>query len=154
MLGPGTATLPFFVAASDAAAARLGTDPAECVAPADAALPSRALGPCLAVAAAVPVARWTALDGFSEKNGKLRDKRRRGMTVAGGAALVAMALEALLVLRAASRARRLRQPGGVADLGELPPVELAMSPPLLSAVAVLIALLGLALVTAFVLRWA
>jgi hypothetical protein len=146
MLGPGTATLPFFVAASDAAAVRLGPDPAECIVPANADRPSRALGPCLAVAAAVPVARWTALDGFPEKNRKLRDKRRRGMTVAGGAALVAMALEALLVLRAAARGRRVRQARAVGDLGELPP--------LLSGVAILIALLGLALITAFVLRWA
>lgn len=154
MLGPGTATLPFFVAASDAAAVHFGTDPAECVAPADAALGSQALGPCLAVAAAVPVARWTALDGFSEKNRKLRDKRRRGMTIAWGAALVAMALEGLLMLRAAARGRRRRQPRSVADLGEPPPAELAMSPRLLSAVAILIALLGFALVAAFVLRWA
>jgi hypothetical protein len=154
MLGPGTSTLPFFVAASDAAAGHLGTDPAECAAQTDGALPSRDLGPCLALAAAVPVARWAALDGFSEKYGKLRDKRRRGMTIAGGAALAAMALEALLVLRAAARGRRQHEPRNVADLGEPPPAELPMSPRLLSAVAVLIALLGFALVAAFVLRWA
>jgi hypothetical protein len=154
MLGPGTATLPFFVAANDQTAARFGTDPAECAAPADADGPSRALGPCLAVAAALPVARWTALDGFSEKNGKLRDKRRRGMAIAGSGALVAMALEALLVFRAAARGRRLRQVRNVAEPGERPQAELTLSPPLLSTIALLIALLGFALVAAFVLRWA
>jgi len=149
-LGPGTATFPFFVAASDAAALRLGTDPSGCAEPAGAEQTARALGACLALAAAGPVARWTALDGFSEKNGKLRDKRLRGMTIAWGSILVAMALETLLILRAAARGRR-RPPS---PEGESHEEVLAMSRPLEGVVAVLVALLGFAVIAAFVLRWA
>jgi hypothetical protein len=149
-LGAGTSTLPFFIAASDADALRFGTDPSECVEPARAAQTARALGPCLAVAAAGPVARWTALDGFSEKNRKLRDKRLRGMTIAWGSILVAMALESLLILRAAARGRR-RRPS---PEGESHEEVLAMSRPLEGVVAVLVALLGFAVIAAFVLRWA
>lgn len=154
MLGPGTSTLPFFVAASDRAALSFGTDSGECLPHAGSAASARALGPCLALADAVPVARWTALDGFFEENRKLRDKQRRGKLIAGSAALAAMALEALLVLRAAARGRKRRESRESADPGGPPAVELVMSTPLLSAVAILIALLGFALVSAFVLRWA
>jgi hypothetical protein len=94
----------------------------------------------LALAAAAPIARWTALDGFPAKNAHLREKRLRGMAIAGGSILVAMALETILVMRAAGRGRATG--------------ELAMSPRTQSAVAVLVAVLGFALVTAFILRWA
>jgi|HubBroStandDraft_1064217.scaffolds.fasta_scaffold02364_2 hypothetical protein len=162
LLGPGTAALPFFVAASDPSALKLGTDRTECAASAGADSASHALGPCLALAAAVPIARWTALDGFSAKNAHLREKRLRGMAIAAGSILVAMGLETLLVLRAAARGRR-RRPndvGGAEDpahdgpIGESATAELTMSPPYQSAVAVLVAVLGFALVTAFILRWA
>ncbi len=162
LLGPGTAALPFFVAANDPSALQLGTDRTGCAASAGASSASHALGPCLALAAAVPIARWTALDGFSAKNAHLREKRLRGMAIAGGSILVATALETLLVLRAAARGRR-RRPndvGNVADgsndgdIGESAAGELTMSPPYQSAVAILVAVLGFALVTAFILRWA
>jgi hypothetical protein len=90
------------------------------------------------------------LDGFSEKNRKLRDKRLRGMTIAWGSILVAMALESLLILRAAARGRR-RRPS---PEGESHEEVLAMSRPLEGVVAVLVALLGFAVIAAFVLRWA
>jgi hypothetical protein len=140
LLGPGTAALPFFVAASDPSALQLGTDRSECAASAGAGSASHALGPCLALAAAAPIARWTALDGFPAKNAHLREKRLRGMAIAGGSILVAMALETILIMRAAARGRATG--------------ELAMSPRYQSAVAVLVAVLGFALVTAFILRWA
>jgi hypothetical protein len=149
LLGPGTATLPFFVAETDDLALRFATDRAACNdAP---ALAAHALGPCLALAAATPTARWTALDGFSAKNAKLQRKRLRGMTIAWASVLMAMALEALLLIRAATRGRQKRQP---IDPSEDSEDELVMAPRFQGAVAVLVALLGLALVAAFVLRWA
>jgi hypothetical protein len=143
LLGPGTATLPFFVAANDSSALALGTDGAECAEPQSADEAARALGPCLAVAAAIPVARWTALDGLARWNGRLRERRFRGIAVSASSVLFGMALEAILLIRAAARGRK---------RGEGLSEDLAMSPPLRGAVAVLVALLGFALIAAFVLR--
>jgi hypothetical protein len=158
MLGPGTAVLPFFVAPSDAAALQLGTDSAECAGSGAASPSPRALGPCLALATNAPIARWTALDGFLAKNAVLRQKHLRGMAIAVGAIVVAMALEALLMFRAAGQGRRQPIPAGDTrddgDPGGRTTGELAMSPAFRSAVAILVALLGFALATAFVLRWA
>ncbi len=158
MLGPGTAALPFFVAGSDAAALLLGTDSAECVTSSAASPASRDLGPCLALTAIAPIARWTALDGFLPKNARLRQKHSRGVAVAVGAMVVAMALEALLMFRAAGRGRGQPTPLGddrdAGDPGAPVTDDLAVSTPFRSAMAILIALLGFALVTAFVLRWA
>ncbi len=150
LLGPGTMAVPFFVASSDAAALELGTDRIECAPRSSALERAQALGPCLALAAAAPISRWTALDGFSKKLVKLREERLRGLGVAAAALLVAMALETLLVLRAAARGRRL----GRDELGEGASEPLAMSPPFPATAAVLMALLGFALVAAFILRWA
>lgn len=151
LLGPGTAALPFFVADTDDLALRFATDRAACDDAPPPALAVHALGPCLALAAATPTARWTALDGFSAKNAKLQRKRMRGMTIAWASVLMAMALEGLLLIRAATQGRQKRQPSNPT---EDPEDDLVMAPRFQGAVAVLVALLGLALVAAFVLRWA
>jgi hypothetical protein len=142
-LGPGVATLPFFVAATDASALAFGTDRSECREPSSARDTPPSLGPCLALAAALPVARWTALDGLAKQSEGARDRRARGIAVSCGSILVGMALETILVLRAAARGRKRRE----ASAGDL-----AMSPPIRAALAVLVALLGFALIAAFVLR--
>jgi hypothetical protein len=104
-LGPGSAARPFFVAASDDAALAFGTDPGTCVPPADPRDTARVVSACLALAGATPVPRWTALDGFIPRHGRNAEMRRRGLAIALGALLVAVILETLLVLRASLSAR-------------------------------------------------
>lgn len=149
-LGPGVATRPFFVATSDSSALAFGTDRTECAEPPGLGDAAGVLGPCLAMAAAVPVPRWTALDGIAKKGESLRGRRLRGMLVASGSIVVGMSLEILLVLRAASRGRRRRQAGD-GPPGEALARDLPMSPLIRSVVAILVALLGFALIATFVL---
>jgi hypothetical protein len=109
-LGPGSTARPFFVAASDQAALAFGTDRETCAPPADPREEARAMSACLALAGATPVPRWTALDGFIPRHARDGEKRRRGLAVALGGLLIAVILEALLVLRASLSARaRLRK---------------------------------------------
>jgi hypothetical protein len=154
-LGPATAARPFFVAATDDAALAFGTDPDECAPPADAREAARAVSVCLALATPTPIERWTALDGLSMQHARDAQRRARGLQVSLGAILVAVPLEALLLLRAATRARaRLR---AVAQSGEAMAEHDAAPPRLVGrawtvAVALLVALLGFALLAAFLLR--
>jgi hypothetical protein len=147
-LGPGSIARPFFVAESDEAALAFGTD-AECSPPRDPREVHRVLGVCLALAGATAIPRWTALDGFAEKRSRDARRRARGLSIALGAIAVAMLLETLLLLRAAHGARvrllastseereALGAPGGRAgNVG----------------IALLVALLGFALLAAFLAR--
>ena len=120
---------PFFVAASDEAALAFGTDPEACAPPRDVREKASAGLACLALSAIAPAPRWMALDGFVMQRALDRDARAKGLAVALGALAIAVVLEATLLLRAAAggRARTV-------------------------AVAVLVGLLGFALLAAFIVR--
>jgi hypothetical protein len=149
LLGPGTIVRPFFVAASDEAALALGTDKDECAPPRDPREFPRVLKVCLALAGATPVPRWTALEGFSAQHARNARRRSCGLAIALGAIAIAMFLETILLLRAAHAARmRLREAtseerealgAGVGRAGNV-------------GIALFVALLGLALLGAFLER--
>jgi hypothetical protein len=147
-LGPGTSVRPFFVAQSDAEALSFGTDRSECI-PSGAHDAARAVSLCLALAAATPVPRWKALDGFEWRRARVRDNRARGLGLALGAIVVAALLEAILLLRAAAASRSALHTTADAE-ATLAPRRAA--PVATVAVALLVALLGFALLAAFVAR--
>jgi hypothetical protein len=150
-LGPGTLVRPFFVAASPEAALAFGTDPVTCAAPADPRLVPRVVGECLAVVAAAPVSRWTALDGFAFQRARDALARARGMAIGMSAIFLAIVLEAVLLLRASLVARaRLRQTEATEEAGGAHLVGAGWT----VAVWVLLGMLGLALLGAFVMRLA
>jgi hypothetical protein len=147
-LGPGTLARPFVVAPTDAAALSYGPDPAECAPPLDPRDAPRALAVCLALAAATPAPRWTALEGFSQQHARDAQRRARGIRIAIGAIAVAILLEAILVLRAAAVARaRLR-----AAVTEEPSARAFTGRAWDAGVALLVAVLGFVLLAAFVTR--
>jgi hypothetical protein len=144
-LGPGTIARPFFVAASDEAALAFGTDWAACSLPRDVRETARAVGSCLAVSAARAVPRWVALDGFVAQHARDEERRARGLAVAVSAIAVASLLEIVLLLRAAASANaRLLESSGPMPRARAGRV----------AVALLVALLGFALLAAFLVRTA
>jgi hypothetical protein len=147
--GAATTFEPFFVAADDAAALKLGLSADACAS--DAANAKRAIGPCLATAAAGPFPRWTALEGFASVRAHDAKNRARGMQLAVGSIVVAAALETLLILLGVSESRR-KLRAAHAHAGE----EIATAAPPTTAMRVfiglLVALLGFALVLALVLR--
>jgi hypothetical protein len=146
LLGPGTVDRPFFVAASDAAALSYGLDAAACAPPLDPRDAARAVSVCLALAGATPVPRWTAVEGFSMQHARDAQRRRRGLALALGGLLVAAALEVLLLLRTSVAARvKLRAQEDAADAGPVRFVGRAWS----VGVGLLVALLGFALLAAF-----
>ena len=148
-LGPGTSVRPFFVALTDEEALSFGTDRSECVPPSGARDVARVVSLCLALAAAAPVPRWKALDGFDVQHARDRDKRARGLGLAVGAIVVAALLETILLLRAAGASRaRLR---ALADT-DATPQPLRAGRVVGVAVALLVALLGFVLLAAFVAR--
>ena len=148
-LGPGTIVRPFFVAESDQAALAFGTDAAECAPPLDPRDVSRVLGVCLALAGATPVPRWMALDGFSAQHARDAAQRATGLFVSVGAIGVAMLLEALLLLRTAQRTR-LALRAATADQREALGAGFERAGRL--GIGVLVALLGFALLAAFLVR--
>jgi hypothetical protein len=150
-LGPGTIARPFFVAATDEAALAFGMDAAACAPPSDARDATRVVSECLALAAAVPAPRSTALEGFTMQHE--RDARRKsgGLGLALGGILVAILLEGLLLLRVA-RASRATLREASEEAGEAP--ARLQSRAWTVGIGVLIALMGLALAGAFVLRLA
>ena len=152
-LGPGSIARPFFVAASDAAALAFGTDPATCAPPPDPRNAARVVSACLALASATPVPRWTALDGFTMKHADDATKRARGLALALWAILLAVVLEAVLLVQtsAASRARLRAAEAeaaaeGVEGQGRL--VGRAWT----VGIALLVAMMGFALMAAFLAR--
>jgi hypothetical protein len=148
-LGPGTSTSPFFVARADEEALSFGTDRSVCMPPSGAQDVARTVSLCLALAATAPVPRWKVLDGFQVQHAREGEKRARGLALAVGALVVAALLEAVLLLRAAAASRaRLR---ALADAGAtLQP--LRGSRVVAVVAALLVALLGFALLAAFVAR--
>ncbi|MGD0678094.1 MAG: hypothetical protein ABSC94_22000 [Polyangiaceae bacterium] len=148
-LGPGTMVRPFFVATSDEAALALHPDPLGCAPRTDAREADRSLLPCLALVAASPLPRWLALDGVATRRAEAAVKRTRGLAVALGGLLVAGLLEATLIAGSAVRAR-----ARLADaLPEGPsPRSRPMARAFGLAVALLVALLGFALLAAFLVR--
>jgi hypothetical protein len=128
-LGAGTIARPFFVASSDEAALAMGTDRTACMPPRDPRETTNAVSACLALSPMTPTPRWVALDGFVEQRDLDREARTKGLAVALGAIAIAVLLEAVLLWQAAAR----RRTGTV-------------------AVAVLVGLLGFALLAAFIVR--
>lgn len=149
-LGPGTMTRPFVVAATDEAGLAFGTDPEQCAARSDPRDAARALPVCLALAAAAPVPRWIALDGFSGQRAKNESARAKGLGLALAGVGVGAVLEALLLVRAARRTRA-RWMAVERAYGEAPPREVAEWAWRVG-LAVLVALLGFALLIAFLAR--
>jgi hypothetical protein len=148
-LGPGTIVRPFFVATTDESALALGTDDEACTPPRDGRETSRVIAVCLALACATAVPRWTALDGFSAQHARDAQQRAYGLAVALGAIAVAMLLETVLLLRVARAARmRLRVAmHGAGDAGDTRGERARKV-----GIALLVALLGFALLAAFLVR--
>jgi hypothetical protein len=150
-LGAGTTVRPFFVAQSDEAALAFGPNPSACTPPVDSRETSRALASCLALAVAVPVRRWTAIEGFSMHQAEGERRRARGLAIGLGALLAAVLLEIVLLLRmAASTRARFAVDLDLTDARA--PAEAGRGWSV--AVAVLVMLLGFALLAAFLVRLA
>jgi hypothetical protein len=148
-LGPGSIARPFFVAASDGAALAFGTDAETCTPPANPQDAARVVSACLALAGATPVPRWTALEGFTMQHARDAAKRSRGLALALWAILVAVILEALLLLKASasSRARlRVAEKEGGEGSGRL------VGRGWTVGIALLVAMMGFALMAAFLAR--
>jgi hypothetical protein len=151
-LGPGTSVRPFFVAASDDEALAFGTDAAECQPPRDPRETARVVDVCLALAGAAPVPRWTALDGFSARRALDARGRAEGLALALGAIAVAMLLETILLLRAAHTARAQLRAATSEEGAVLGPDTGRAGRLGTLGVAILVALLGFALLAAFLVR--
>jgi hypothetical protein len=147
-LGPGTSVRPFFVAASDEAALAFGTESETCLAPGGVHDVGRVVSVCLALASASPTPRWIALEGISRHATQDAARRSLGLAIALIAILVAAALEAVLIARAAVRARAHLRAAAEAEHSDAPVVERGVG----ALVAVLVAMLGFALFAAFVAR--
>jgi len=148
-LGPGTIARPFFVADSDEAALAFGTDPDSCAPPADIRETSRVLSACLALVAPAPVPRWTALDGFAFRGAIDARRRARGLSIALGAIAIAVVLEVLLLLRAVTKSRALlRAASAESDAGDALRTGRVWG----VVVSLLVAMLGFALLGAFLVR--
>jgi hypothetical protein len=131
----GTTARPFVVAANDEAALGFGSDALACALPRDPRETASALSACLALADLAPVRRWVALDGFVAGRALDRDARSRGLAVALGALAIAILLEGMLLWRAGrGRDAHERNRGRTV------------------AVAILVGLLGFALLAAFIVR--
>jgi hypothetical protein len=151
-LGAGTTVRPFFVAQSDEAALAFGPDASDCAPPRDSRDGPRRVASCLALAAASPVPRWTAVEGFSMQHVRDARRRGRGLAVALGSLLVAVILETVLLLRTAASARaRFAVDAGDPDAG---PATARGVQRWSVAVALLVVLLGFALLGAFLVRLA
>lgn len=148
-LGPGTSVRPFFVASSDDAALGLGTDRSTCMTRAQSPENAGALWPCLCVAAARPVARWVALDGVPMQLASAGARHARGVVIALGAVGLAALLEVVLLLRAALPAH-----AAFADPFETTrgPARTVLARSWTVVIAILVALLGFALLAAFIQR--
>ncbi len=143
---------PFFVAKSDEEALSFGRDPDACAPPHDVRETSRAVDTCLAMAVASPVPRWIALDGFAEVRARDAARHARGLAVALGGVALAILLEAALLLRSAGARIGIgvERPGGERGWRAGLPVDRRRRGSV--AVALLIGLLGFALLAAFLVR--
>jgi hypothetical protein len=148
-LGPGSIARPFFVAESEEAALAFGTDHDACAPPADIRETSRVMAACLALVAPAPVPRWTALDGFAFQSARDARRRARGLTIALSAIAIAVVLEVLLLLRAVTTSRaRLRAASAESDAGNALRTGRVWG----IVVSLLVAMLGFALLGAFLVR--
>jgi hypothetical protein len=148
--GAATTVEPFFVAATDVDALPMGLSPDGCAAR-DPREAKSAIGPCLALAAAGPFPRWTALEGFASVRAREAANRARGMQLAVGSIVVAAALETLLILLGVAESRRklrLSQERAGEDYASVTMRFTALR----VAIGLLVALLGFGLVLALVLR--
>jgi hypothetical protein len=139
-LSSGTLVRPFFVAATDDDAFTFGTDRDACRPPSDSRETATALSACLALSSVTPTPRWRALDGFARAHALDRERRAKGRAIALSAILTAMLLEAMLLVRAAAGRTPFAATGSRAE-------RLARV-----TVAVLVGILGLALLAAVMAR--
>jgi hypothetical protein len=156
-LGPGTAVRPFFVAETDEEALAFGFDRDACAPNHDPREVSRAIWACLALAPSSPVPRKAVLEGFSMLHARDGEKRARGLMVGLGALAIAVVLEAVLLLRAAASRATIALPWDEQDHVGAAPGSSALRSNAWGrswsvAVAVLVALLGFALLGAFLVR--
>jgi hypothetical protein len=147
LLGPGTSVRPFFVARDDEAALAFGPDRAECSMPLDVRDATRTISVCLALAAPSPVPRWVALEGLSRRKSDDDARRSRGLALALVAIVVGAVLELLLLVRATVRARARLRAAAALDGDHAAPIVARGTTALM---AVLVAMLGFALLAAFV----
>jgi hypothetical protein len=147
-LAPGAAVRPFFVAASDEAALAFGRDTSECTPPGDIRAAGRALSVCLALAPAPLTPRWVALEGFSERHKRESAKQSKGVAIALVAIVSGAILEALLLVRAATRSRARLRAVENAEGAEADIVARGWG----ALMVVLVAMMGFALLAAFVAR--
>ncbi len=146
-LGPGTITRPFFVAETDGLALSFGTDAQECDPRRNPMEQARALALCLALAAAPPTPRWTALDGFRGKHAHDVAARAHALGLALAAIGIAAVIEGLFLFRAARRTSGRWISVAAGDEGD--PARRVAERAWTVGVAVLVGLLGLALLAAF-----
>jgi hypothetical protein len=133
ILGPGATARPFFVASSDEAALAMGTDAEGCAARRDVREDPGALWPCLALGHPTPAPRRVVIDGTAAQRILHARRRARGLALALGAIVIAALLELTILVRSSTQAR--------GRLGSF-------------LVAVLVALLGFALLASFLARTA
>jgi hypothetical protein len=134
------------VASNDEAALAFGTDSDGCAPRRTPRETAEALWPCLALASARPIARWVALDGTTSQLANERVRRSRGVALAVGAVMLAALLELLLLLRAAVPPRAEVE----LELEQGEPARTAAFTWWNVGIALLVALLGFALLAAFV----
>jgi hypothetical protein len=152
-LGPGSVVRPFFVAATDEAALAYGTDREACTPAGDRLEVARVVAGCLALAAATPAPRAVALDGFVAQHARDAGRRAAGLSVALGALLVAVLLETVLVLRASRpTAPAAATASALLDEGPAPARTKRLMRATAVTVSLSVALLGFALLAAFLIR--
>jgi hypothetical protein len=148
-LGPGSVARPFFVAKDAVSALGYGTEPSVCVAPGDVRDAPRVASVCLSLAAPTPLTRWVAVDGFGWKRERDAAQRARGVLIAGGAIVLAVLLETVLLLRMAAMARaQLKAAERSEEAGGSRLVVKGWN----VAAAILLAMMGFALLGAFLVR--
>ena len=151
-MSAGTLVDPFFVASTDEGALRLGSSQEVCASPRDADAMPRAIGPCVTLSSTPgPFARWIALEGFASKHAHDADRRLRGIVIALGALVVAATLEGLIIVTGVRDSRRRLRASGEGSSDEMKKAAPRVGV-LRIAIALLVALLGFALIAILVLR--
>jgi hypothetical protein len=145
-LAMGAIARPFFVAKDDAQALSFGLDAGECRAPHAMAQADATLGPCLALSPFSGLAKPQEIEGFSAQRARDAEKRARGLRIALGGLAVASVLEIMLLAQGAASARH-----GIASAAADGLLSRRRSA-LTVAIAILVAMLGFALMAAFVTR--
>jgi hypothetical protein len=149
--GPWATVRPFFVATDQATALHLAPEEAAEVCAPGSSARSRddaTLWPCLALASAPPIARWVVLDGLGSMRDVARARRSVGLAVALGALVLCALLEGTLLWRAAALPRSTLE--AISQDRGARSARIARASTF--ALGLLVALLGFALLAAFLVR--